>query len=152
MYHGACLDDEELRPAMIGIRPDDPAAAGAAANESVCPLPDLPRDTGGPVFREPWEAQAFALAVALHRRGLFSWDEWAATLGAEIKAAQRAGDPDTGVTYYHHWLKALERILAVRGIADGDALARHRDAWARAAGRTPHGSPIELTAEDFLST
>jgi nitrile hydratase accessory protein len=104
------------------------------------------------VFREPWEAQAFALAVALHERGLFGWDEWAAVLGDEIKAAQRAGDPDTGATYYHHWLKALEHMAARKGIADGAALARYHEAWARAAGRTPHGSAIELTAADFLST
>jgi nitrile hydratase accessory protein len=115
-------------------------------------LPGLPRDAEGPVFREPWEAQAFALAVALQERGLFGWDEWAAALGDEIKAAQRAGDPDTGATYYHHWLKALERMVARKGIADGAALALYYDAWARAAGRTPHGSSIELTAADFLST
>jgi nitrile hydratase accessory protein len=126
----------------------DPAAAREAARA----VPGLPRDAGGPVFREPWEAQAFALAVALHRRGLFGWDEWAAALGEEIKAAQRAGDPDTGATYYRYWLKTLERMVAARGIADSAALARYQEAWARAVGRTPHGAPIELTAADFLST
>jgi nitrile hydratase accessory protein len=115
-------------------------------------VPGLPRNGDGPVFREPWEAQAFALAVALHARGLFGWDEWAATLGEEIKAAQRAGDPDAGATYYHHWLAALERMMSRKGIADGAAFARYRDAWARAAGRTPHGAPIALTETDFLST
>ena len=69
----------------------------------------------GPVFREPWEAQAFAMTLALHERGLFSWPEWAATLGDEIKRAQAAGDPDTGETYYRHWLNALERIVAAKG-------------------------------------
>jgi nitrile hydratase accessory protein len=133
---------------MAATSPDDAATAGEAA----LALPGLPRDAGGPVFREPWEAQAFALAVALHRRGLFGWDEWAAALSAEIKAAQQAGDPDTGTTYYHHWLKALERIVAAKGIADAAALTHHRNAWARAASRTPHGAPIELTAEDFSST
>jgi nitrile hydratase accessory protein len=124
----------------------------AAAREAASSLPGLPRDADGPVFREPWEAQAFALAVALHGRGLFGWDEWAALLGEEIKAAQRAGDPDTGATYYHHWLAALERMVSRKGIADGAALARYHDAWAHAVGRTPHGTPIELTAADFLST
>jgi nitrile hydratase accessory protein len=103
------------------------------------------------VFREPWEAQAFALAVALNARGVFGWDEWAAALGEEIRAAQRAGDPDTGATYYHHWLKALERMVARKGIADGGALARYRDAWARAAGRTPHGAPITLSETDLAA-
>ena len=78
----------------------------------------------GPVFREPWEAQAFALALSLHERGVFSWTEWAAALGDEIKKAQTAGDPDTGETYYHHWLNALERIVAAKGLADpADACA-----------------------------
>jgi nitrile hydratase accessory protein len=131
---------------MSTIRSNDPTAEAARA------VPGLPRDDDGPAFREPWEAQVFALAVALHQRGLFGWGEWAAALGEEIKAAQRAGDPDTGATYYHHWLKTLERMLAAKGIADGAALAHYHDAWARAAGRTPHGSPIELTAADFLST
>jgi nitrile hydratase accessory protein len=112
-------------------------------------FPGVPRDADGPVFREPWEAQAFALAVALNARGVFGWDEWAAALGEEIRAAQRAGDPDTGATYYHHWLKTLERMIAGKGVADGAALARYRDAWARAAGRTPHGAPIALADTDF---
>jgi nitrile hydratase accessory protein len=112
-------------------------------------MPGLPRDEGGPVFREPWEAQAFALAVALNARGVFTWNEWAATLGEEIKRAQAAGDPDLGNTYYRHWLAALERILAQKDIASAAILARYRDAWDRAADRTPHGNPIELRQEDF---
>lgn len=116
---------------------------------AVAALPSLPRDAGGPVFREPWEAQAFAMTLALYRRGLFTWPEWAAALAEEIKRAQAVGDPDTGETYYRHWLAALERLVAEKGIADPADLARHRDAWDRAAGRTPHGMPIALRAEDF---
>jgi len=103
----------------------------------------------GPLFREPWEAQAFALAVSLQRRGIFSRAEWAATLGDEIKKAQAAGDPDTGETYYRHWLAALERIVAQKGLTDAATLARTRDAWERACARTPHGTPIALTSSDF---
>jgi nitrile hydratase accessory protein len=117
----------------------------------VAVAPDLPRDEGGPVFREPWEAQAFAMALALHERGLFTWQEWAATLAEEIKRAQASGDPDSGETYYRHWLNALERLVAAKGVTDATALARYRDAWDRAADRTPHGTPIELKAEDFRS-
>ncbi len=109
----------------------------------------VPRDEHGPVFREPWEAQAFALAVSLKERGLFTWSEWATTLGDEIKKAQAAGDPDTGETYYQHWLATLERILAEKGVIERGALARTRDAWERACARTPHGAPIELRSEDF---
>ena len=115
-------------------------------------VPGVPRDEDGPVFREPWEAQAFAMALALHERGLFAWSEWAATLGDEIKRAQAGGDPDTGETYYRHWLNALERLVAQKGIASGDTLHRYRDAWDRAADRTPHGTPIELRPEDFQAS
>jgi len=117
--------------------------------EAVAALPTLPLDEGGPVFREPWEAQAFAMTLALYRRGLFTWPEWAAALAAEIKRAQEAGDPDAGDTYYRHWLAALERLVAEKGIADPADLSRYRDAWDRAADRTLHGMPIELRPEDF---
>jgi nitrile hydratase accessory protein len=109
----------------------------------------VPRNADGPVFRAPWEAEAFALAVSLNERGVFTWKEWAATLGEEIKKAQAAGDPDTGETYYHHWLAALERIVAEKGLADAGLLAQTRNAWQRACERTPHGTPIELRADDF---
>lgn len=115
-------------------------------------VPGIPKGDDGPVFREPWEAQAFAMAVALQERGLFTWTEWAATLGAEIKRAQAQGDPDTGATYYRHWLAALERIVAEKGVSDPVALARYRDAWDHAAARTPHGTPIELTPADLPPT
>ena len=100
-------------------------------------------------FREPWEAQAFAMARTLQERGLFSAREWAAALADEIKRAQAAGDPDTGETYYRHWLAALERLVAVKGMADPQTLSRTREAWRRACERTPHGSPIELKPADY---
>ena len=111
--------------------------------------PGIPRGPEGPVFREPWEAQAFAMTLALHNRGLFSWSEWTAVLGDEIKRAQASGDPDTGETYYRHWLAALEHIVAEKRITDIATLARYRVAWARAAERTLHGAAIVLRAEDF---
>ena len=106
-------------------------------------------DGGEPVFSEPWQAQAFAMTLALHRQGVFSWPEWAEALAAEIAAAQAAGDADLGDTYYAHWLAALERLLAVKGLSSAAELERHRQAWAHAAERTPHGRPIELRDEDF---
>ncbi|MBA2402164.1 MAG: nitrile hydratase accessory protein [Bradyrhizobium sp.] len=112
-------------------------------------VPGIPRDDDGPVFREPWEAHAFAMALALHERGLFTWTEWAAALAAEIKRAQAAGDPDTGETYYRHWLATLEKLVAEKGVATSETLLRYRDAWDHAADRTPHGAPIELTPGDF---
>jgi nitrile hydratase accessory protein len=125
------------------------AADSVAARQAMNAVRGIPRDRDGPVFREPWEAQAFAMAVALQARGLFSWKEWAAALGEEIKRAQGAGDPDTGETYYRHWLKTLERMVAEKGVTDPATIARYHDAWDRAADRTPHGTPIELSAEDF---
>src|SRR6266478_5623177 len=152
ILHPGCIGMTDMRSennriSGVDVTAIDPAAAQQAARS----VPGLPRDAEGPVFREPWEAEAFAMAVALHQRGLFGWDEWAAMLGEEIKAAQRAGDPDTGETYYRHWLAALERMVARKGIADGAALKRYHDAWQRAADRTAHGAPITLTAGDFAA-
>lgn len=112
-------------------------------------VPGVPRDNDGPVFREPWEAQAFAMALALHERGVFTWQEWATALAAEIKHAQAAGDPDTGETYYTHWLNTLEKLVADKGVTTREALQRYHDAWDRACDRTPHGEPIELQDQDF---
>ena len=123
----------------------DPRAAMKAAIS----IPGVPRDVDGPVFREPWEAQAFAMTLALYERGLFTWSEWAAALSAEINRAQAAGDPDTGETYYTHWLNALERMVAEKKVADTATLKRYHDAWDHAADRTPHGEPIELQPGDF---
>lgn len=120
-----------------------------AARKAAAAVPGIPYDDNGPVFRAPWEAHAFAMALALHEKGLFAWSEWSAMLGEEIKQAQAAGDPDTGETYYRHWLATLERMVAEKGAASTQALAQHYRAWEHAMNRTPHGKPIELTAEDF---
>jgi nitrile hydratase accessory protein len=120
-----------------------------AAARATGAVPSIPCDAEGPVFREPWEAQAFAMALALHERGVFTWAEWAETLGVQIKRAQAEGDPDTGDTYYRHWLATLETLVAAKGVATSELLTRYRDAWDRASDRTPHGKPIELREEDF---
>lgn len=112
-------------------------------------LPGQPELDGEPVFREPWEAHAFAMAVQLHAAGVFTWPEWAATLADEITKAQAAGDPDTGGTYYHHWLAALERLVAQSGTATAADQERTREAWRHAASRTPHGQAITLQPEDY---
>ena len=109
-------------------------------------LPGFPPDEQGPVFREPWEAKAFAMVLRLHEQGLFSWAEWADALAHEIRAARARGDADLGDTYYQHWLRALETLVARKGATSADELARCRLAWAEAAERTPHGQPVELPA------
>ena len=111
-------------------------------------LPLLPRDADGPVFAEAWQAQAFAMVVELSRRGAFTWGEWASALAAEIAAAQRRGDPDRGDTYYHHWLAALETLVARKGIVAGAELLRRKQDWAHAVAHTEHGKPIVLHAHD----
>lgn len=113
------------------------------------PLPGMPQRGGEPVFAEPWQAQAFAMTLALHQRGLFSWPEWADALSRQIAAAQASGDADLGDTYYRHWLAALEAMVADKGAGSAGELAHYRDAWDHAAERTPHGQPIELHPEDF---
>jgi nitrile hydratase accessory protein len=107
-------------------------------------LPAIPRDAEGPVFRAPWEAQAFAMAVMLHERGHFTWKEWATRLADEIAAAQARGEHDDGSRYYHFWLAALEKLVAEKRLIEGNELATRKDEWDRAARETPHGQPIEL--------
>jgi nitrile hydratase accessory protein len=108
-----------------------------------------PLGDDAPVFAEPWQAQAFAMTLQLHQRGVFSWPDWAAALSARINSAQAAGDADLGDTYYRHWLSALEDVLAAKGAANAAELARCAQAWAHAAERTPHGQPIALQPSDF---
>ena len=96
------------------------------------------------MFAEPWEAQAFALAVRLSEQGYFTWTEWAAALAQELRAAAGRGEPDDGSRYYHHWLAALERLVTAKGLADPGALLARKEAWAEAYRRTPHGKPVEL--------
>jgi nitrile hydratase accessory protein len=115
-----------------------------AEAERIALLPRLPREKEGPVFAEPWQAQAFALAVKLSEAGHFTWTEWAQMLGAELRAAAARGEPDDGSHYYHHWLAALERLVTEKGLTSSSALATRKQAWAEAYRRTPHGLPVVL--------
>jgi nitrile hydratase accessory protein len=110
-------------------------------------LPRLPRDDGGPVFAEPWQATAFALAVRLSAEGHFTWQEWAAALADELKRAANRGEPDDGSRYYDHWLAALERLVVAKRLSDPATLLARKEAWADAYRRTPHGQPVTLVEE-----
>ena len=110
----------------------------------LCTLPALPRDEAGPVFKAPWEAQAFAMTVSLHARGAFTWREWADALARELAAALARGAPDDGSYYYEHWLAALEKLVAGKNLVAGREMERRVDEWDAAARSTPHGKPIEL--------
>jgi nitrile hydratase accessory protein len=107
-------------------------------------LPALPRDGAEPVFKAPWEAQAFAMTFSLHARGVFTWSEWAGALAAELAAAAARGAPDDGSRYYEHWLAALEKLVAGKELVSEQDLERRVDEWDVAARSTPHGKPIEL--------
>ena len=113
-------------------------------SEQAADLPGLPKDDDGPVFAEPWQAQAFALAVELSRRGAFTWNEWAETLAAVLREATARGTPDDGSRYYEHWLVALERLCLAKGLTNLGALDGRTHAWEEAYRRTPHGKPVEL--------
>ena len=119
----------------------------AVEAESSFDLLRMPRDQDGPVFAEPWEAQAFALAVKLSEQGHFTWSEWATALGNELKDAADRGEPDDGTHYYHHWLAALERLATAKGLADQNELAAREEAWTDAYRHTPHGKPVELAGK-----
>jgi nitrile hydratase accessory protein len=117
--------------------------------EQLNALPRLPREDvhgGGPVFAEPWQAQAFALAVKLSEQGHFTWKEWAAALADELTAAADRGEPDDGSHYYQHWLAALERLVTAKGLTDRAEMLERKEAWADAYRHTPHGKPVELRA------
>jgi nitrile hydratase accessory protein len=119
--------------------------------ENLAALPRLPQDDGGPVFAEPWQAQAFALAVKLSEQGHFTWKEWAAGLADELKAAANRGEPDDGSRYYQHWLAALERLVTSKDLSDPVSLLARKEAWADAYRHTPHGKPVELAASSGVS-
>jgi nitrile hydratase accessory protein len=114
-------------------------------------VPGLPCDAEGPVFGAPWQAQAFAMTLALYERGLFTWPEWAEVLAACIAAAPAAPGEDAGDAYYRQWLAALERMVAAKGASTAGELLQYQQAWDRAADRTPHGRPIELRPDDFVT-
>ena len=126
-----------------------PSQTGDMQSADFSLLKGLPVKDNSPVFREPWEAQAFSMTLALYERGLFTWNEWAQALSAQILAAQAQGDPDLGNTYYRHWLSAIEALVNVKGISSPEELGRYQQAWNHAADRVPHGQPIELRAGDF---
>lgn len=112
-----------------------------SANKLANQLPEIPVDNDGPVFAEPWQAQAFAMTVKLHEKGAFTWPEWAAALSVELKAA---GEHDPAENYYLHWLSALEKLLASKNIVDPTERETCKSAWNKAARATPHGEPIVL--------
>ena len=113
-------------------------------SEKLASLPQLPRDEGGPVFAEPWQAQAFAMAVRLSEQGHFTWKEWAAELAAELKAAEDRGEPDDGTHYYEHWLATLERLVSAKALSNPTEMLARKEAWTEAYRRTPHGKPVKL--------
>ena len=114
--------------------------------ENFSSMPQLPRDQGGPVFAEPWQAQAFAMAVGLSEQGYFTWKEWATALAEEIKGAVDRGETDDGSRYYHYWLATLERLVAAKGLSNPSEMAKRKEAWADAYRHTPHGKPVQLGA------
>ena len=114
--------------------------------ELIRELNEIPRDDEGPVFNEPWEASAFALAVRLSEEGRFTWQEWATALSVEITRAQKGGDPDLGNTYYEHWVAALERLCAEKALVEQSDMDQRKEDWRKAFLNTPHGKPIELSA------
>jgi nitrile hydratase accessory protein len=131
----------------------EPASESIKLASAAATVAPIPRGADGePVFREPWEAQAFAMTLALHQRALFTWSEWAGALSAEIRRAQASGDCADGSTYYRHWLSAIERLVAAKGVTSEAGLVARRAAWDRAAHATPHGEPILLENDPLHGT
>ncbi|EAQ01758.1 hypothetical protein OB2597_14981 [Pseudooceanicola batsensis HTCC2597] len=103
-----------------------------------------------PHFFAPWQARAFALTLALHESGAFTWREWAAALSARIGRAEplpgRSGSEAHAESYYRDWLAALSDLLTHKGHADAATIREMAEVWQRAAGNTPHGTPIRYEA------
>ena len=125
------------------MNPPDPIPE----SEQLAQLPRLPRDEGGPIFAEPWQATAFALAVRLSTEGQFTWKEWAEVLAEELKADELRGEPSDGSRYYYCWLMALERLVIEKHLSDPASMQAKKAAWAEAYRHTPHGKPVELENE-----
>lgn len=134
-------------------QPMPTASAAEPVGAAVLPCPGLPRGADDePVFRAPWQAQAFAMTLQLHAQGLFTWPEWAAALSARLAAAPPVASTspaDSADGYYAQWLAALEDLVQARHAGTAGELQRHARAWDRAARRTPHGQPIELQDADW---
>jgi len=111
-------------------------------------FPLQPADDDGPVFNAPWEAQAFSLVIALYEKGLFSWGEWASQLSEQIAIAQAEGDPDLGNTYYQHWMRALEKLVASKGLSSAEEIGEKARQWHQAYLNTPHGMPVKILSAD----
>lgn len=122
-------------------------------------FPDQPSESGEPVFKDPWEAQAFGLVIALHESCVFSWEEWSEALAQAIRGGlhhysvngvdhcmggRKDDEEGTGESYYQHWLAALENLVIAKGISGGSELAQRMQAWREAYLGTPHGQPVEL--------
>ncbi len=112
-------------------------------------LPLPPQAGDAPVFQEPWQAQAFAMTVALHAQGVFTWPEWAAALTERLRCVNASGGLDDGSNYYQHWLDTLEALVLSKDMGSSAQLHDLEHAWEAAAARTPHGQPIELQPQDF---
>ena len=130
----------------MGILPGARVNTGETADKSITDLKMsvLEKNHEGPVFKEPWQAQAFAMAVTLLEAGLFSWQEWSSELGASIQSQQKKGDPDYGETYYHHWLETLEKILSRKNLIEHADLIQRITEWKEAYLQTPYGKPVQL--------
>lgn len=112
--------------------------------ERLAALPRIALGDGGPIFAEPWQAEAFALAVRLAEQGHFTWKEWASALADELRAAASRGEPSDGSRYYHCWLTALEHLVVAKRLFDPAMLLERKNAWTEAYRRTPHGKPVKL--------
>lgn len=101
----------------------------------------IPRKDGEAVFNEPWEARAFAMAVELNEKGVFSWSEWGNIFSANLKVNSQSQQP---ASYYRVWMKTLEQLVEAKEISNRKERLSRQAEWQEAAERTPHGRPIVL--------
>lgn len=83
----------------------------------------VPRKNGELVFDAPWQSRAFGIVVGLHQRGLFHWDEFKDRLIAAVAEPIDDAEASPATVYYRQWLRALERLVADKGLLSASDLA-----------------------------
>jgi nitrile hydratase accessory protein len=102
-------------------------------------------------FSEPWMARAFALALALSEKGLFSLKDFHAALIESIGRHEKDGCIAAETDYYTHWLEVLTALLRGRDLLSDDILTAAEDAVVtEAAARKEHQHQISRNADGSL--
>lgn len=96
--------------------------------EAAATLEELTNDDeDDPTFDAPWQARAFALAVAVSKETACDWDAFQERFVERVQAIDPDGlQQDVEAVYFNEWLAALEEVLDVADLLDRDELAERQ--------------------------